>query len=228
MQKLFGPLLWALLGGALFAACNGSSDTPAPPTDYQVSIVTLDQTDGDTVELRCDGTLAVAVSITPATEFDLRPASACGQSERCGYVHLEGLTEDGQTLAELDTATTEGVLRFGGLAELERLAQIRARLIRGIDRQPLLTPEGSPVEAVKTPHFVVPSTCLDTPGAGGAPNGGAPSGGEAGQGAGLGGQGAGAGGADGGAGGSLGGAGGAAGAQPTGGADPNGGAGGAP
>ena len=169
------PLLLALLGSSLFAACDSSDETATTPVTYEISVAQLDGGDPEAaVALRCDGTLAIAVRIAPEDQFSLRPANACGESTRCGYVHIEGLSDgDSEPLASVDTATTEGVLELT-TEDIAKLTRIRARLIRGIDRQPVLTPEGDVVEDTISPSFVVPMDCPEeVPSAGGAPGGGA-------------------------------------------------------
>lgn len=179
-------------------ACSSDDAAPETPTTFGVEVQKLDgqEPNGD-VSLRCDrggpvdaasgadaggaptaaspsvfSTLTVSVSLTPteaATRFVLRPNNACGSSPRCGFVRIEGLDEAGVVLTSVDTATSEGVLTL----DLEHLpAQIRASLIRGIDRKPLQNPDKTDVVAVVTPHLIAPSDCgsemIGTGGAGGA------------------------------------------------------------
>ncbi|HYQ16476.1 MAG TPA: hypothetical protein VEQ58_11985 [Polyangiaceae bacterium] len=220
MPKLSQTFFFAALGCLCFGgACNNDGDTTLAPIDYQIDIVSLDSTDPtQDIALRCDGTLAVAVAISPVgvDEFVLRPANSCGVSPRCGYVHIDGLAEDGSVLegASVDTATSEGVLTLSA-EQLPQLSQIRVALMRGVDQKPVLKLDQTPVESVAQPHFIAPSDCDALVGEGGA--GG--QGGGAGQ-AGQGGQ-------------ALGGAGGQDGGQDSGGqggfgGEALGGAGGAP
>jgi len=192
MSKLSQSLFLAALGCVSFGgAC--SNDDVAPPDDvtYGLTITALDH-DGfdDPVPLRCDGTLAVTVSLRPAEQFALRPANACGESLRCGYFRLEGVDADGASLARVDTATSEGVLRLA-LEQLPALAHIRASLIRGFDQEPVLNPDQTPVEASVSPTFVAPADCSvpdGSGGAGGETSSGGGAGGEASSGGGAGGQ----------------------------------------
>lgn len=195
-------LLAALACWPLGSACSSDSTVPAKPLTFSVGVKSLDGHAPDSaIELRCDqggadasaggapaavfSTLAVSVSIEtddPKRVFVLRPANACGSSPRCGYVRIEGLDDSGTVLSGVDTVTTEGVLKL----DLDRLpTELRVSLIRGVDQQPLLNPDKTPVVAQVTPSFTRPLECGGpVVGAGGeAPVGGA--GGESG--AGLGG-----------------------------------------
>ena len=197
--RLFAAALCSL---AIGGACSSDEDAPVTPVTFGVEVTKLDgHSPDEAVQLRCDrggpsstsdaaggagatpgffSTLVVAVATTPADQFVLRPAHACGASTRCGYVRIEGLDDDGQVVASVDTSTAEGVLELD-LAQLP--TQIRVSLIRGLDQKKLENPDKSEVTASVTPSFVVP-TCSDEPsggGAGGAPsagNGGEASGGE--------------------------------------------------
>jgi hypothetical protein len=174
-------LLAAALGTlALGGACSSDEAPPPTPITFSVEVTTLDgQAPDEAVELRCDGSLAVAVATTPielGRQFLLRPAHACGASTRCGYVRIEGLDDAGEVVATVDTATTEGVLTLD-LASLP--SQIRVSLIRGVDQKPLLNPDKTEVTGSVTPSFVVP-TCAEVPGGGGAGAGGAGGAGSAG------------------------------------------------
>ena len=171
-------LFAALLSLSLAGACNGSSDAPSTPITFDVEVATLDgNPPTGSVTLRCDhpggnalSTLAVSVTITstPADNFVLRPANACGASTRCGYVRIRALGADDQVLGKVDTATTSGVLELDP-TRLSEVAKIQVSLIRGLDQQPLLNPDGSAVTAVVSPSFVAPGECADeVPGAGGA------------------------------------------------------------
>jgi hypothetical protein len=169
MSKLSQSLFLAALGCVSFGgAC--SNDDAAPPDDvtYGLTITALDHGGfEDPVPLRCGATLAVTVSLQPAEQFALRPANACGESLRCGYFRLEGVDADGASLARVDTATSEGVLRLA-LDQLPALAHIRASLIRGFDQEPVLNPDQTPVEAIVSPTFVAPADCSVPDGSGGA------------------------------------------------------------
>ncbi|HYP90567.1 MAG TPA: hypothetical protein VEQ59_20495, partial [Polyangiaceae bacterium] len=114
MPKLSQTLLLAALAGVGLASACSKDDTTLPPIDYAITIVQLDDTDlsmSDEVPLRCDGTLVVQIETDPPApnQFLLRPANSCGVSTRCGYVHIEGLDRNGDTLASVDTATNQGV-----------------------------------------------------------------------------------------------------------------------
>lgn len=177
-SRLFAAALCSL---ALSGACSSDEDAPVTPITFGVEVTKLDgHSPDDAIQLRCDGTLVVAVATTPVavgSNFVLRPAHACGASTRCGYVRIEALDDAGQVVASVDTATTEGVLELD-LAQPP--TEIRARLIRGLDQKPLLNPDKTEVTASVTPNLVVP-TCSDLPGAGGAASagvGGAAAGGE--------------------------------------------------
>lgn len=186
-RKLFSKnsrrlLLAALLALPLSAACGDDESTQETPVDFSVAIVALDGGDPlEPVTLRCDDTLAVLVAISasdPKVVFTLRPANACGESKRCGYVHLEALDADGGVLASVDSVTTEGVLRLPPERAGE-LSQVQAKLIRGLDQKVVTRQDGSEARDLVSPTFVVPSDCPETDGAGGAGGqdgtGGAPS-----------------------------------------------------
>lgn len=183
---------WLALGICSFSgACDSSSDSAPTPITFSIAIDRVEQnTDLAQVNLRCDhragaalSTLSVGVSISsdPADNFVLRPANACGESVRCGYVRITALSTTDDVLASVDTATAEGVLELP-IARLPELAKLEAQLVRGLDQQPLENPDGEPVVASIEPAFVIPTDCVDEPGesaAGGAPSdggsGGAPS-----------------------------------------------------
>jgi hypothetical protein len=180
-------------------ACSSDDAVPETPTTFAVEVTSLDgQMPDGTISLRCDrggpvdaagdvgtagapdavagpgvfSTLTVRVALAPddaATRFVLRPANACGSSKRCGFVRIEGLDDAGRVLTSVDTATSEGVLTL----DLQHLpVQIRASLIRGVDRKPLQNPDQTAVMTVVTPNLVAPSDCsaevIGTGGAGGA------------------------------------------------------------
>jgi hypothetical protein len=202
MPKLSQSVLCVMVGALLGGACDGSDDTPPEQPDFQVYVTRLDDVvitqfrdaggNGcvpqaaddevclphelmDSVPLRCDGTLAVAVQIVPQNQFILRPAHACGESTRCGYVRLEALDKDLNPLASaVDTVTNEGVLHIP-LDKLPELDTIHAVLMRGIDQKPVETKAGKPVEHVRrAPTLVPPANCEPQPAGGaGAGNGGA-------------------------------------------------------
>lgn len=168
--------LAALSCVAFGGACSEDDAPPPAPVEYTIKIDKLDGQGVDAVKLRCDrsedgafaSTLAVTVVYPPA-DFFVRPAFACGSSTRCGYVHLEGLTAKGELLADVDTATTQGVLVFRDEARLPELAEIRATLTRGVDQKPVLNPDGEPVQVSVRPTFQQPESCEKTePGLGGA------------------------------------------------------------
>lgn len=176
MLKLSQRWFLATLSCVAFGgACGGDEAPPPAPVEYTITIDDLDGQGVDSVKLRCDlsqqgeftGTLAVTVSYPPSLEFTPRPAFACGSSTRCGYVHLEGLTADGEVLASVDTATRQGVLVFRDRARLPELSQIRATLMRGLDQEPVLNPDDEPVEASVRPTFEQPDCDQPAPGAGG-------------------------------------------------------------
>ena len=100
-MNLFSPSSWSLLQKRLLvaslcclplgAACSSDDAAPATPITVTLGFVGLDgaQTIGDSVRLRCDGTLAVELSITTDPDnvpFVLRPARDCANSSRCGYL----------------------------------------------------------------------------------------------------------------------------------------------
>jgi hypothetical protein len=197
-------------------ACSDDEEAPAPQPDFSVAVSSLDGLAPDqAVELQCDGKVVVAVAISSSIDdiqFTLRPAGACGSSKRCGYVRVEALGSDDELLGRTETTTTAAVLPL----PLDRLAEVktlRATLMSGVDKTPIVNKDGTQVTASVSPEsFTVRSDCPD-------PAGGAGEGGAAGQG-GAGG----AGGVGGGAGGAVTSEGGAAG---TAGADAAAGAGGA-
>lgn len=191
-------MVGALLGGA----CDSSDDTPAEQPDFQVYITRLDDSviaqfrngNGDdclpqaaddeqcklqavtgAVPLRCDGTVAVSVQIVPAADFILRPAHACGESTRCGYVHFEALDEDRNVLGSaVDSVTNQGVLHIP-LEKVPELKTLHAVLMRGIDQKPVETKDGTPVENSTDAEILVPPTDCnqEADGGAGAGNGGA-------------------------------------------------------
>lgn len=163
-------------------ACSSDSAAPAAPITFGVEISLLDgHAVDEPVALRCDhggadvaavadafSTLAVSVSLTPleaGRNFVLSPANACGTSTRCGFIRIEALDATGAVLSVADTVTTEGVLKLA-LEQLPELAQVRATLIRGVDRAPLYNPDKTVVENLVSPTFVVPSDCAALPVAG--------------------------------------------------------------
>jgi hypothetical protein len=229
MPKLSQSVLCVALGALLGGACDSSDDAPAEQVDFNIAITQIDDVtvtgDGESqLTLRCDGSLAVTVQVTPADLFFWRPANACAEGSSCGYVRLEALRQDHTRLGEpVETATTAGVLQIP-TAQLAELAVVHAVLVQGYDQEPIETKAGSPVEDFRALSVVLPENCGEA--SGGAPNaGGAPGGGAGGAEPlpePLGGAG-GAGGAE-----PVGGAAGAAGTTPTeGGADTMTGAGGA-
>jgi hypothetical protein len=152
---------------ALGGACGGDDTVPLEPVSFEVSIDRVNGGSTREVPLRCDGTLSVSVSISPADTFALRPANACGTSARCGYVHFEALTESGDVLASADSATVEGVLRLRDLDAASSLHTLTASLRSGVDQKTLLDAEGDEVTTRVTPAFTLPEDCEAT-GAGGA------------------------------------------------------------
>lgn len=172
LQKL---LLASLASLPLGAACSTSDSAPPTPVEITLTITGIEGPKiVEPIRLRCDGTLAVNVSITtvPADAFILRPARACASSSRCGYVHLEALDADGNALASVDTATTGGLLRLP-TDSLAAVSQITARLLRGIDDEPVLNPDKTEVTAGVSPSFQLTENCPGQSGAGGAATGGA-------------------------------------------------------
>jgi hypothetical protein len=174
-------------------ACSEDEEAPAPQPDFGVSVSSLDGLDPDTaVELSCDGKLVVTVALSstiPNVQFLLRPAGACGAtSKRCGYVRIEALSASDELIARADTTTTAAVLPLP-LERLAEIAELRATLMSGVDKTPVLNKDGTDVSsAVSPPSFSVRSDCPE-------PGGSAGEGGAAGQGgaAGAGGAGAGSG-----------------------------------
>jgi len=177
MLKLSHRLFLATLGCGLFGgACSGDDVAPLEPVDYEVTIAGFNGRDADTADLRCDGTLSVAVTIAPTDTFTLRPANACGAAPRCGYVHFEGLTESGEVLASVDSATVQGVLVFSDTSRYPELATIRASLRHGTDQTPVLNADGTEAAGEAQPMFTLPQACEDG-GEGGSGAGGAAAGG---------------------------------------------------
>jgi hypothetical protein len=152
---------------ALGSACGGDDTVPLEPVSFQVSIDRVNDGSPRDVALRCDGTISVLVSIAPADTFALRPANACGSSSRCGYVHFEALTEEGDVLASADSATVEGVLRLRDLDAASTLHTLTASLRSGVDQKTLVDAAGDEVTTRLTPTFALPENCEAT-GAGGA------------------------------------------------------------
>jgi hypothetical protein len=199
-HRLLSPTVQRLLIAASLllpaaGACNSSSsDDTTTVITFTLAITQLDgHAPGEAFSLRCDqpgtpgsngtpasglhSTLAVTVSIAtdPDNSFALRPANACGESTRCGYVHIEALDESGAVLAGVDTATLEGVLDIPFVsADPAKVAQIRATLLRGLDQEPLKNPDNSAVVATASAEIAAPEDCklIDT-GSGGAASGGA-------------------------------------------------------
>jgi hypothetical protein len=172
-RKAHRLLLASLVSLPLLGACSDDEETVAPPVDLTLTITSLDGADVDSAApLRCDGTLAVQVAIAPGTGFTLRPRYACGNSERCGYVHVEALDGRGELLASVDSVTTTGLLELDD--RLPSLAQITAVLLRGTDGTPVLNADESEVSTSIDLERPVPEGC-DTIGAGGTSGlGGAP------------------------------------------------------
>jgi hypothetical protein len=178
-----------LLGLLTAAACGEDEEAPAPQPDFAIAVSNIDgKAPDEQVTVRCDGKLAVAVSITSSIEnieFVLRPRHVCGSSKRCGYVRVEGLDASAQVLSYVDTVTTAGVLELDA-NERELLSQIRVSLISGVDQKPVLNADLSEVTAVVEPSFTPEADCPGNVGAGGqggggeGPVGGAPSDGGAG------------------------------------------------
>lgn len=226
IQRLF---LASLLALPLGFACSSDDTTPDPPITFTVEIASLDgkALGSEAVELHCDGTLAVEVTLTsdPADRpFILRPSQACGASGRCGYVRIAAFDANGEELTHVDTASTVGVLHLSP-AQLPLLNKLQAQLVRGVDDELLLNPDQGEVWASVSPTFQVPSDCPP-------PDGGMGGAGQGGAGSNAGGAGGGPGAAEGGA--PSGGVPGASGSGPEGGSpaagspslDPNAGAGG--
>src|SRR5512134_3952335 len=152
-------LLTTLVCLPLASACSDDEETAAPPVDLALSITALDGSEPDAAQpLRCDGTLAVQVAIEPSQTFTLRPLHACGDSKRCGYVHVEALDSDGESLASVDSVTTLGLLVLQADA-LPRLARIEAALRRGIDGEPVLNADDSEVSTSIEVSRPVPEDC---------------------------------------------------------------------
>jgi hypothetical protein len=206
LQKRLLIASWCCL--PLGAACSNDDAAPAPPVTVTLAFVGLDgaQPIGDSVRLRCDGSLAVELSVATDPDnvaFALRPAHYCGNSSRCGYLQVEALDADGQTLASVKTATVGALLQIP-MADQAAVAELRANLLRGIDDQPVLNPDGAAVTASISPAFVPTEDCPEpnTGGAGAGAGGaaGAATGGAAGETSAIGGAGGAAGSPAGGAG----------------------------
>ncbi len=181
MLKLSQRLFVAAVGGLLLgSACGGDDTVPVEPPTYELTITRFNgKSAKSAVDLRCDGTLSVSVSIAPVDTFTLRPLNACGTSTRCGYVHLEALTESGEVLASSDSVTLEGLLRVRATERLAEVHEVQVSLRSGVDQKTILNADGSDARASATPTFVVPETCEvdgtggasgDAGGAGGAPS----------------------------------------------------------
>lgn len=172
-----------LLALGVMGACSEDEEAPAPQPDFAIAVSSLDGLSPEApIVLQCDGKLVVAVSLSSSIEkiqFTLRPAGACGtSSKRCGYVRVEALGGDSELLGSADTATTSAVLPL----PLERLAdvtQLRATLMSGVDKTPILDTEGNAVSAtITSPGISVRGDCEEPVGSGGqggqAGQGGAP------------------------------------------------------
>jgi hypothetical protein len=161
------PLLLGLLAAA---ACSEDEEAPAPQPDFGIAVASLDGTAPDSaVQLQCNGTLAVAVSLSTSIEridFILRPRHACGASKRCGYVRVEGLDGSGSPIVQVETVTTTGLLELDPTSR-EALAQVRVTLISGVDQKPIVNADGTEVSQVISPRFMVPSDCPVDEGMGG-------------------------------------------------------------
>jgi hypothetical protein len=173
-------LVTSLVSLPLFGACSDDEGAPAPPVDLTLSITALDgSAPADAGDLRCDGTLAVQVGIEPARSFTLRPRSACGESTRCGYVHVEAFDVNGTLVASVDSVTTLGLLELP-TGPVPQLGRIDAVLLRGIDAEPVLNADGTEVATSVDVTLAAPADCPPLGGEGGAPAaGGAPSAGGA-------------------------------------------------
>lgn len=175
MLKLSQRLVLAVVGCAVLGggACSDDSAVPLVPVTYELSITAYNGEPGDAVALRCDGTLSVTVSVAPTNTFALRPANACGTSTRCGYVHFEALTENGDVLASTDSATLEGVLRLPDAASVGELHQIQVSLRSGVDNETIVNADGTEAKISAEPRFDPTESCEDlgAGGAGGGPGG---------------------------------------------------------
>ena len=160
-----------LFGLLAVSACGDDEAVPVPQPDFGVSVITLDgAAPEEPLELRCDGTLAVAVAISTSIDnipFTLSPANACGASRRCGYVRVEGLSADDEVLGQADSVTTVAVLELDA-EQRPLLASIRVSLISGVDQTPLLLKDGSEVASVVTPSITLREDCAPPDGSGGA------------------------------------------------------------
>jgi hypothetical protein len=185
-MNLFSPRSWSLLQKRLLvaglsclplgAACSNDDEAPATPVTVTLAFVGFDgaPTVADSVPLRCDGTLAVELSITTVPDnapFTLRPAHDCANSARCGYLEVQALDANGETLASVKTATVGALLQIQP-ADRGAVAELKASLLRGIDDKPVLNPDGAAVTASISPTFA-PTTDCPEPSTGGAGAGGA-------------------------------------------------------
>jgi hypothetical protein len=198
---------------AAIGACSDDEEAPAPQPEFSLAVTSLDGRDpAEAVELSCDGNLVVAVAISTSIKsipFTLRPAGACGTSKRCGYLRVEALAAGDELLGRAETTTSAAVLPLP-LERLDDVAAVRATLMSGVDKTPILNKDGSEVStSVSLTSLTVQGDCPE-------PGGSAGAGGAAGQGGAAGNGGAGAGPIEGGAGGAA--SGGAAGGGQTAGA----------
>jgi hypothetical protein len=181
---------YLLLGLLVAAACSDDEEAPAPQPDFTIAVATLDgKSPDEEVTLQCRGELAVTVGITTSIErvdFILRPRHACGSSKRCGYVRVEGLDDSDNSLVQVETVTTTGLLQLDATSR-EQLRRVRVTLISGVDQKPIVNADGSEVSQVVGPSFALVTDCPIDEGAGG--QGGAGAGGQSAGGAGAGGQG---------------------------------------
>jgi hypothetical protein len=164
-----GALALAL---AVVGACSDDEEAPAPQPDFAVAVSSLDGLEPDqAVELQCDGKLVVAVAISTSIEnvnFLLRPAGACSTSKRCGYVRVEALSASDELLGRAETTTTAAVLPLP-LDRLAEVATLRATLMSGVDKTPIVNKDGTEVSAsVSPPGFAVRSDCPEPEGSAGA------------------------------------------------------------
>ncbi|MDF3067854.1 MAG: hypothetical protein K0R38_3455 [Polyangiaceae bacterium] len=183
MLKLSQRLFLAATFGVTLAsgACGGDDVVPLEPVTYELSVTAYNGQPGETVVRRCDGTISVAVAISPVDAFALRPANACGTSPRCGYVHFELLGVSGELLASADSATTQGVLLVPNTVPSEELGEVRVSLRSGVDGQTIVNADGEDAVLSATPVYEDARDCEDTS-VGGAGAGGAGAGGAAGAG----------------------------------------------
>jgi hypothetical protein len=179
-------LVLGVLSLTFGSACSSDDATPEAPNTFGVDIVEIDGAAPSTVNLHCDGTLAVTVKLSAQPDenrpFVLSPSQACGALARCGYVRLQAFSPAGDELTHIDVAAKQGVLELtkepGDL--LPEVGEIRATLYSGITDEPYLNPDQAEVTASVTPTYVVPTGCPEPSsgmgGAGGAPAaaGGAP------------------------------------------------------